>query len=256
MKKPFRYFIYLSYLGINFKGWQKQPGTVTVQQKLEESLSILFKDPTEVTGTGRTDTEVHARKYTAHFDHSYLLSREEKAQLCYKLNRILPRDISVEKVVRVKNDAHARFSAVKRSYEYYICRRKDPFLIEKAWQMELPLDFERMQDASQMLMEYSDFESFSKSNTQVKNYFCSLTQSKWEKRGHLWVYTISSNRFLRNMIRAIVGTLADVGSEKVSLEEFRRIIESKDRKNAGYSVPGYGLYFLGAEYDEEIFEES
>ncbi|MFW6352148.1 MAG: tRNA pseudouridine(38-40) synthase TruA [Bacteroidota bacterium] len=256
MEKNYRYFIYLSYLGINFKGWQKQPGTLTVQQKLEESLSILLKTPTEVTGTGRTDTEVHARKYTAHFDYSSLLSGEEKAQLCFKLNRILPPDISIEKIVRVKSDAHARFSAIKRSYEYCICRRKDPFLIKRAWQVEWPLNFESMQQASQILMEYSDFESFSKSNTQVNNYLCTITQSGWEKRGHLWVYKISSNRFLRNMIRAIVGTLADVGSEKVGLEDFRKIIESKDRKNAGYSVPGYGLYFLGAEYDEEIFEES
>lgn len=256
MKKSFRYFIYLSYLGIRFKGWQKQPNTITVQQTLEEALSLLLKEPTEITGTGRTDTEVHAKEYTAHFDYTNLLSEKEKAQLCYKLNRILPRDISVKKIKNVNSDAHARFNAIKRSYEYIICRKKDPFWIDRAWQLEIPLNFDLMQEASQILMEYSDFESFSKSNTQVKNYLCTLTESTWEKRQHFWVYKISSNRFLRNMIRAIVGTMTDIGAEKLNLDAFRKVIESKDRKNAGYSVPGYGLYFLGAEYDTALFEEN
>jgi tRNA pseudouridine38-40 synthase len=248
-----RYFIYLSYDGTNYHGWQIQPNAITIQQLLSEALQTLLKADTGLTGCGRTDTGVHARVYTAHFNTEKTLDELKRMNLVYKLNRILPQDIAVKELKLVTGDAHARFSAISRSYEYYICTKKDPFLINRAWLQERPMNFRAMQQASEMLFSYDDYECFSKRNTQVTNYICNLMEAHWEEHSHLWVFTIKANRFLRNMVRAIVGTIVDVGLGKTSLEQFRNILESKNRNKAGYSVPGCGLYFLGADYDEEIF---
>ncbi len=252
-KETHRYFIELSYDGTAYHGWQTQPNAPTVQQYISDALYTLLKEDTGLTGSGRTDTGVHAKKYTAHFD--TLRTPEELLNMAlqYKLNKLLPHDIAIKTIRQVSNDAHARFSAVSRSYEYLLCRQKDPFLINRAWLQERPIDLPIMQQATEILFEYDDYECFSRSNTQVNNYICQLSEAQWQEQDHLLGFTIKSNRFLRNMVRAIVGTIVEVGLGKTSLKQFRNIIESKNRSRAGYSVPGCGLYFLGANYKEDIF---
>lgn len=249
----YRYFIDLSFNGTAYHGWQVQPNAISVQQMLAEALATLLKEDTELTGSGRTDTGVHALNYTAHFQTLNSPEQINEMDLVYKLNRILPHDIAIQQIRQVKPDAHARFSALSRSYDYIICRKKDPFMVNRAWLMERPLDYDSMQEVSQKLLQYEDFESFSRSNTQVNNYLCNVSSASWRQEGHLWIFNIEANRFLRNMVRAIVGTLADVGLKKISPSQFDAIVESKNRSNAGYSVPGCGLYFLGAEYEDGIF---
>ncbi len=248
----YRYFIELGFDGTAYHGWQIQPNAVCVQQLLEEAISMVLREKISLTGAGRTDTGVHAKKYTAHFDSLHSPALLQEADLVYKLNRILPADIAIYDLFPVQADAHARYSAISRSYEYRISRRKDPFLINKAWLQEREMDFGAMQEASALLFEYEDFECFSKSNTQVKHYRCKIEEAHWRKEDCQWIFTIRANRFLRNMVRAIVGTLTDVGLGKINAEQMKQIIESKNRSNAGYSVPGCGLYFMGAAYDKSI----
>lgn len=252
----YRYFINLSFEGTAYHGWQIQPNAISVQQVLSRALTTLLREDTGITGSGRTDTGVHAINYTAHFDSIYPAESLKEMDLVYKLNRIIPPDIAIQHIRQVNTDAHARFSALSRSYEYIISRRKNPFMVNRAWQMERPLDFAAMQQASAMLLTYEDFESFSRRNTQVNNYLCKVVQADWRQEDHLWIFTIRANRFLRNMVRAIVGTIADVGLQKITLEQFDQIVKSKNRSNAGYSVPGCGLYFLGAEYPEGVYSFS
>jgi len=249
----YRYFIELKFDGTNYHGWQIQPNAISIQQILQTALSTLLKEKTELTGSGRTDTGVHATHYTAHFDSRSAPEKIKKIDLVYKLNRILPPDIAIISVSQVKDDAHARYSALSRSYEYFICRRKDPFFINRAWLMERNLDFDAMQEASEILYEYNDFEAFTKANTQVNHFNCNILHAGWRREEHIWIFHIKADRFLRNMVRAIVGTITDVGLGKISPEEMKEIIESKNRSNAGYSVPGCGLYFIGAEYPPEIY---
>lgn len=248
-----RYFLELSFDGSNYHGWQIQPNAISVQQLIEQALSMLLREEIQLTGAGRTDTGVHAKSYTAHFDSHKSADELPATDLVYKLNCVLPSDIAVNRVYAVKHDAHARYSALARRYEYLISRSKDPFMVNRAWILERPLNFEAMQQAASLLLQYNDFECFSKSNTQVNNYRCTLMEAQWQKDGHLWIFTIKSNRFLRNMVRAIVGTLADVGLGKTSLQDLDVIIKSKNRSNAGYSVPGCGLYFMGADYHDDIY---
>lgn len=250
-----RYFIDITFDGSAYHGWQVQPNAVSVQQMLAGALTTLLKEDTGLTGSGRTDTGVHALKYTAHFNTHASPEQIKQMDLRYKLNRILPSDISILKIKPVKPDAHARFSALSRSYHYIICRKKDPFMVNRAWLMERPLDFDLMQEISAKLLQYKDFESFSRSNTQVSNYLCTVKKAGWIQKDHLWIFHIEANRFLRNMVRAIVGTITDVGLKKISPARFDTIVQSKNRSNAGYSVPGCGLYFLGATYEAAIFEE-
>jgi len=248
-----RYFLHLSFDGTAYHGWQVQPNAVTVQQILNEKLTLLLGVDTMLTGSGRTDTGVHARHYTAHFDASRHLSVSQAHDLTYKLNCILPPDIAILGIQQVKNDAHARFSALSRSYEYIICTAKNPFMINRAWRQERPLNIEAMQTASKILLEYDDFECFSRSNTQVNNYLCKLTEANWRQEENLLIFHISANRFLRNMVRAIVGTIAEVGLGKIAPDAIRTIIQSRSRSKAGYSVPGCGLYFLGAVYPPDVY---
>lgn len=251
-----RYFIQLSYDGTGYHGWQVQPNGVSVQEVLQKALSTLLRQPTEVTGAGRTDAGVHASMMVAHFDwpaaHEGEGSEEaplDCTQLTYKLNRLLPPDVAVQAVRPVGPGMHARFSATRRTYHYYIHTRKDPFLRGYSWQVNVPLDFALMNEAAQVLLEYSDFTSFSKTGTDVKTNICQLTEARWEqlKPGE-WRFTVSANRFLRNMVRAIVGTLVEVGRHRMTISQMRHAIEAKDRQRAGESVPGHALYLTNIEY--------
>lgn len=251
-----RYFIQLSYDGTGYHGWQVQSNGVSVQEVLQKALSTLLRQPTEVTGAGRTDAGVHASMMVAHFDWPAAHEGEgceelplDCTQLTYKLNRLLPPDVAVQAVRPVGPEMHARFSATRRTYHYYIHTRKDPFLRGYSWQVNVPLDFALMNEAAQVLLEYSDFTSFSKTGTDVKTNICQLTEARWEqlKPGE-WRFTVSANRFLRNMVRAIVGTLVEVGRHRMTISQMRHAIEAKDRQRAGESVPGHALYLTNIEY--------
>lgn len=241
-----RFFITLSYDGTRYHGWQIQPNGDSVQQCLQEALSTLLRKPVEVVGAGRTDTGVHARMMVAHFDWEEAIDGK---QLAYKLNKLLPGDIAVQEVRQVEGDMHARFSATSRTYHYFIHTRKDPFLQAYSWQIPFALDFEKMNEAAKVLLEYKDFTSFSKVNTDTKTNLCDLKEAFWEEvEPGQWRFTITANRFLRNMVRAIVGTLVEVGRGRISIEEMRHIIEAKDRCQAGESVPGKALFLVDIKY--------
>jgi tRNA pseudouridine38-40 synthase len=240
-----RYFIELSYNGKNYHGWQIQPDVISVQEKLNTALSIILQVKTEVVGAGRTDTGVHASQMFAHFD----VASELKGDYVFKLNSILPEDIVIYKLFLVDDEKHVRFDAVSRSYEYKIWLGRNPFLLDVTWQIHSKnLDINLMNEAASLLLEYEDFQTFSKVKTDVYTYNCSLTEAVWKQEGSQLTFYISSNRFLRNMVRAIVGTLIDVGLGKVSIEGFRKIIESKNRSNAGLSVPAKGLFLTQIKY--------
>jgi tRNA pseudouridine38-40 synthase len=240
-----RYFITFSYDGTAYHGWQIQPHSISVQEQLQKALSTLLRQTIEVVGAGRTDTGVHARKMVAHFDFGEL----DCSQLVYKLNKMLPKDIAVYKVEQVSEDMHARFSAKSRTYHYFLHLSKDPFLRAYSWQMYGDLDFDLMNKAALVLMEYRDFTSFSKVNTDTKTNDCTITEAHWDRVGdNQWRFTISANRFLRNMVRAIVGTLVEVGRGKLTIEQLRQVIEAKDRCRAGDSVPGNALFLVEVLY--------
>ncbi len=235
----------LSYDGTRYHGWQIQPNGLSVQQLLQDALSVLLRQPIEVVGAGRTDAGVHARKMVCHFDYAEL----DAAQTIYKLNKILPRDISVKDIVPVSEDMHARFSATSRTYHYFIHSSKDPFLTHYSWRTYGVLDFSLMNQAASILMEYKDFTSFSKTNTDTKTNDCCITEARWdETMPGQWRFTITANRFLRNMVRAIVGTLVEVGRGKMTLQDFRNVIERRDRCSAGESVPGNALFLVDVTY--------
>lgn len=247
-----RYFIYLGYNGKNFCGWQIQPNGLTVQQCLEEALATLLRRPIPVVGAGRTDAGVHARLMVAHFDWDEPLA--DPAFLAEKLNRLLPKDIAVYRIVPVKPEAHARFDATSRTYKYYVTTRKDPFNYDLVYRMNGKLDFEAMNEACKVLFDYIDFTSFSKLHTDVKTNNCRIYQAGWKQEGDVWVFTVQADRFLRNMVRAIVGTLLEVGRGKLTIDGFRKVIEAKDRCKAGGSVPGHALFLVNVTYPESLFE--
>lgn len=241
-----RYFITFSYDGTAYHGWQIQPHSVTVQEELQKALSTLMRKPMEVVGAGRTDTGVHARKMIAHFDHDEVV---DCPQLVYKLNKLLPRDIAVQHVEPVADDMHARFSAKSRTYHYYVHLDKNPFLRSYSWQVYGNPDFELMNRAARVLMEYKDFTSFSKVNTDTKTNDCTITEARWDRVGEdQWRFTVTANRFLRNMVRAIVGTLMEVGRRRMTIEQLRSVIEARDRCRAGDSVPGNALFLVEVLY--------
>ena len=249
MKK--RYFIYLSYKGTAYHGWQIQPNGLSVQEVLTKALYTVFRTETEITGAGRTDSGVHARLMVAHFDTNKEI--ESLTGLTVKLNSILPKDIAVSKIVEVKPDAHARFDAISRKYEYHIVTSKNVFKSEYAARFNEYLDFDAMNQAAAILKEYSDFTSFSKLHTDARTNNCVIKHAEWTQRGAVWVFTIEADRFLRNMVRAVVGTLLEVGRGKMTLDEFRAVIEAKDRCKAGMSVPAQGLYLVDVQYPSEVF---
>lgn len=245
-----RFFIFFSYDGTAYHGWQIQPNGVTVQEKLQGCLSILLRKPMEVTGAGRTDTGVHAKLMVAHFDAEGLLGEE----LVGRLNRILPQDIAVKAIRPVRDDAHARFSACSRTYKYFVYTEKSPFRRRFALELNYELDFERMNHAAALLLETLDFTSFSKVHTDVKTKFCKVTKAEWrEVQPGFWAFEITSDRFLRNMVRAIVGTLIEVGRGRLSLDGFARIIRQQDRCAAGESMPAKALFLTDIAYPEDLF---
>ncbi len=242
-----RYAFQLSYNGGRYFGWQRQPKDISVQEVLEKAFSTILREEIAVTGAGRTDTGVHAAFYIAHFDTENEIS--DPVQLVYKLNRFLPADIAIQKIWKVDNEFHARFSAVSRTYKYYISTVKNPFATGTSFQYTVPLNVDWMNQAAKMLFEFTDFTSFSKLHTDVKTNNCKIYQAEWERNGDQLVFTIKADRFLRNMVRAIVGTLIDVGKGKISIEQFAEIIERKDRGEAGTSVPPQGLFLVDIEYN-------
>jgi tRNA pseudouridine38-40 synthase len=244
----FRYFIKLSFDGTNYHGWQLQDNANTVQAELEMALSTLLSLTVKVTGCGRTDTGVHAREYYAHFDYAKQLEKEVLKDIVYRMNAILPDDISVEGLFPVSNDLHARFSAQSRTYKYYISCKKTPFLKMYSWNVYGDLDMDKMNAAAAILFEYKDFTSFSKLHTDVKTNNCRIMQAAWTEEKGMLVFSINADRFLRNMVRAIVGTLLDVGKGKLTIDDFRKIIEGKNRSDAGSSVPARGLFLENIEY--------
>lgn len=240
-----RYFIELSYNGTKYHGWQIQPDMVSVQEKLNNAISTVLQSKIEVVGAGRTDTGVHAVQMFAHFNTEILIENN----FVHKLNSILPNDISVDKVFEVLEDKHARFDAKSRSYEYRIWLGRNPFLLDFSWQIHSQKpDLSKMNAAAILLLEYENFQTFSKVKTEVHTFNCNVTAAFWRQEGNLLIFHISANRFLRNMVRAIVGTLVDVGLGKISKAEFRQIIESKNRSNAGLSVPAKGLFLTQIKY--------
>ncbi|WP_438989640.1 tRNA pseudouridine(38-40) synthase TruA [Polaribacter sp.] len=240
-----RYFIELSYNGKNYHGWQIQPDAISVQEKLNLAVSIILQQKIEVVGAGRTDTGVHASQMFAHFD----IDEKLEGDVPHKLNSILPNDIVVYDVFLVDAEKHARFSAESRSYEYRIWSGRNPFLLDFSWQIHSQkLDIAKMNEAAKLLLEYENFQTFSKVKTEVYTFNCNVTEAYWKQTDDLLTFYISANRFLRNMVRSIVGTLVDVGLHKVSVEDFRQIIESKNRSNAGLSVPAKGLFLTNIKY--------
>lgn len=248
-----RYFIQLAYKGTNYHGWQMQPNAPTVQETLEKALYTILKEKIETVGAGRTDTGVHARFFMAHFECSKEQLDQDK-KIIAGLNGILPLDISVQKILPVSQDTHARFSAISRTYEYHIHQKKDPFLDDFSYYLYGDLDIEKMNRAAELLSDYTDFTSFSKLHTDVQTNDCKIIQAGWNKEGHRLIFTIKADRFLRGMVRAIVGTLLEVGFDKICLAEFRKIIEDKDRSKAGFSVPAHGLILVDIEYPEELIK--
>jgi len=246
-----RYFLRFAYLGKAYHGWQRQPNAITVQEVLEDALTTILRTPIEVVGAGRTDAGVHAKELFAHFDCSEVSAGNE---FLHKINSYLPDDISVNELLPANDEAHARFDALERTYEYWITQKKNPFLKDLAHQIDLSLDVEAMNKAAQTLLEYKDFESFSRSNTDVKTFLCDIKRAEWEEKDEKLVFTITADRFLRNMVRAIVGTLLNVGLGKMKVEEMHGVIKSKDRSRAGASAPAKGLYLTRVVYPNTVFK--
>ena len=247
-----RYFIELSYDGTNYHGWQTQPNAVAVQEILDKSLSTVLRQPIETLGCGRTDTGVHAKEFFAHFDFESMdhgpWTMDETSTILRSLNSILPKDIAIKSIFPVAPEAHARFDATLRSYEYHIHFNKDPFKNGYSWELRDKPDVDLMNKASAIIMEYTDFSCFSKSNTQVKTNNCKISKAEWLINNDSIMFQISADRFLRNMVRAIVGTLIMVGRKEIEPEAVRAIVESKNRSNAGMSVPPGGLYLTEVKY--------
>ena len=254
-----RYFLDISYKGTNFHGWQIQPNAESVQETIEKALSIILREPISITGAGRTDTGVHARKMYAHFD--LFKTIPDKSKLLLSLNKLIGPEIAIKDLIPVNDTDHARFDAIKRSYKYFVTYSKDPFIKEYVWQSPTDLNLEKMNEAAGMLLNIEDFTSFAKLHSDVKTNLCDVSFAKWQKIkddpeasdfiGKSFdglVFTITADRFLRNMVRAIVGTLVEVGREKLSLEGFQNIIEGKNRSLAGTSMPAQGLFLWDISY--------
>ena len=242
-----RFFIQLSYNGTNYHGWQIQPNATSVQETLTKALRVVLSDKNlTIMGAGRTDTGVHASQMFAHFDYENPI---DSKTMVHKLNSFLPKDIAVSDIILVNENAHARFEAKQRTYEYKINTSKNVFLDELSWYYNKELNIEAMNDAAKLLIEFTDFQCFSKVHTDVNTFNCKISQAFWKKEKDELIFTISADRFLRNMVRSIVGTLVYVGLGKISKADFQTIIESKDRKKAGFSVPAHGLYLTEIKYD-------
>lgn len=242
-----RFFIQLSYNGTNYHGWQIQPNAASVQETLTKALSVVLnKKDIEIMGAGRTDSGVHASQMFAHFDYE---NEIDSQTIVHKLNSFLPKDIAVSNIILVDENAHARFDATQRTYEYKINSSKNVFLDKLSWYYNKELNVNAMNESAELLLKFIDFQCFSKVHTDVNTFNCSITEAFWKTENDQLIFTISADRFLRNMVRSIVGTLVYVGLGKISKADFQTIIESKDRKKAGFSVPAHGLYLTKIKYD-------
>ncbi len=247
-----RYFAELSYLGKNYHGWQIQPNAISVQEVVQKALSIILRTSIEVVAAGRTDAGVHASQMYIHFDIDLEL---DSAIYCYKVNALLPDDIVFHKIFKVNKEAHTRFDATKRSYQYKILLGKSPFTIDTQWQINKKLDIEAMNKSARFLLDYTDFKCFSRSKTDVRTYKCDIHKAEWILTDNNLVFHIAADRFLRNMVRAIVGTLCEVGIGKIQAEDIKKIIESQNRSNAGASAPAHGLFLTEIIYPENIIND-
>ena len=249
-----RYFLRFAYDGTAFHGSQRQPNGVTVQETMEQALALIFREEVQLTFAGRTDAGVHAREMYAHFDIGDEAMKKERERLVFRLNGILPDSIAIFDIYPVKENAHARFDAVRRTYEYHIIDHKDPFLCKQATRVRPGLDFAAMNESAKLLIGKQDFASFCRTNTDVKTTICDLKQAEWKEldNGHA-IFTISADRFLRNMVRAVVGTLFEIGRGKMTKEQFAEVITQHNRCAAGDSAPAEGLFLTHIEYPEEIF---
>jgi len=245
-----RYFFEITYDGTKYNGWQNQANALGVQQVVEETLSKLLREKISIVGSGRTDTGVHCVQQFFHVDIEKEIQRPELLQ---RLNSFLPKDIAIRKIIPVKSDAHARYDARERAYQYHITTAKNPLLVGRAYYSFKKYEVQLMNEAAAWLVGEHDFTSFSKVKTDVHHFRCTIKKAHWVKKGELLVFTISANRFLRGMVRAIVGTLLEVGSQKISVKEFQTIVKSKDRKKAGMNVPAEGLYLTGVRYPKNIY---
>jgi tRNA pseudouridine38-40 synthase len=248
-----RYFIFISYRGTSYHGWQIQPNSVTVQQILEEALSVVLNEKISTVGAGRTDTGVHALFFCAHFD-SISPDLLSVKNLIFRLNQYLPVDISVSSLKKVIPDANARYSAISRTYRYYISRIKDPFFDNSSWFLHGDINIAAMNKACKLLYHFDDFTSFSRLHSGTKSNICKIFSASWEESDNRLIFTIKADRFLRNMVRAIVGTMVEIGFRKMDLKEFEEVILAKDRCEAGKSAPAKGLFLTDIEYPDEIFE--
>lgn len=242
-----RYFLKLSYNGAPFHGWQVQPNAVSVQSTIEEALSMVLRENIGIVGAGRTDTGVNARQMYAHFDYDKEIP--DFGKLINSLNRLVGKDIAIYDIIKVADDAHARFDATARTYKYFVTHQKSPFLYPLSWHCPQSLDYEKMNEACEVLKRHIDFTSFSKLHTDVKTNNCRIDYAHWQKEGEMMVFTITADRFLRNMVRAVVGTLVEVGRGKISVDEFEQIILKKDRCSAGTSMPPQALFLWKVNYD-------
>jgi tRNA pseudouridine38-40 synthase len=245
-----RYFFTIAYKGTAFHGWQKQPNAIGVQQVIEEKLSLIERKQVEIVGSGRTDAGVHASQQVFHVDLETAISGDDWK---FKLNNMLPGSIAITAVNLVKEEAHARFDAVSRSYEYKIAREKSPFQQDLVYRYTPDLDLDKMNAAAEKLKNHIDFECFSKVKTDVFTFNCEITKAYWKQQNDLLVFYVSANRFLRGMVRAIVGTLLEVGRGNLSIQQFDDIIQQKDRRKAGRAVPPEGLFLSAVEYPDEIY---
>ncbi len=246
----YRYFILLDYNGSAFHGWQIQPNSTTVQGTINHAISTLLREEINLVGCGRTDTGVHAKNFIAHFDSAK--DNLQETNLAFKLNAFLPREIVIHKLTKMHNEAHSRFDATERTYKYYISLKKDPFNFDYSLRVDQNLDIEAMNNAAHKLFDYIDFTSFSKVDTDAKTNNCLIKKAEWNKADDLLIFTISADRFLRNMVRAIVGTLLDVGKGKLTVNEFCQIIEAKDRCEAKSSAAGNALFLALVKYPYAI----
>jgi tRNA pseudouridine38-40 synthase len=249
-KHVMRYFFEIAYNGKNYNGWQSQHNGVGVQSVVEDALSKLLRDQVTIVGSGRTDTGVHCEQQ---FFHSDIGKEFESDQLILKLNSLLPRDIFIRAIKAVKQTASARYDAVERTYRYEITRVKNPFLDGLAWHFFKPAEVQTMNRAAALLVGEHDFECFSKVKTDVNHFLCDVKKAEWKEEGERLVFMITANRFLRGMVRAVVGTLLDVGTGKISIKDFQNIVQSKDRKKAGANVPAHGLYLMKVKYPSGVF---
>lgn len=245
-----RYFLDIAYNGTAYHGWQIQENAHTVQAELQKCLSTVLRTDVEIMGSGRTDTGVHATHQIAHFDLTEALNDE---QLVYKLNSFLPKDISIQSIRKVNEEAHTRFDATERSYQYFIHPAKSPFLENLSYYYPKVVDLTLMNEAAEKLLGEQNFESFSKVKTEVNTFICTIKEARWEKQNDSIVFHVTANRFLRGMVRALVGTLLDVGLGKLTVTDFVKIIESKDRKKAGRAVPAHGLYLTRVVYPDSVY---